>query len=77
MAEHAAQRHTAVPNYVSPALEFFARMGPAEAIVHGGRRYTYAETRAAVLALRALPGSVTDRALRACGMLRDRTRPRR
>jgi len=51
MAEHAAQRHVAVPNYVLPALEFFARMGPAEAIVHGGRRYTYAETRAAVLAM--------------------------
>src|SRR5215470_9450763 len=51
MAEHAAQRHITVPNYVLPALEFFARMGPAEAIVHGARRYTYAETRAAVLAM--------------------------
>lgn len=51
MAEHAAQRHIAASNYVLPALEFFARMGPAEAIVHGGRRYTYAETRAAVLAM--------------------------
>src|SRR5215470_3580726 len=51
MAEHAAQRHIADPNYVLAALGFFARMGPAEAIVHGGRRYTYAETRAAVLAM--------------------------
>src|SRR5215471_18485939 len=51
MAEHAAQRHITVPNYVLAALGFFARMGPAEAIVHGARRYTYAETRAAVLAM--------------------------
>jgi hypothetical protein len=36
MAEHATQRHIAVPNYVPPALEFFARMDPAEAIVQAG-----------------------------------------
>lgn len=51
MSEHAAQRRTTEPNYVLQVLEFFARMGPAEAIVHGERRYTYAETRAAVLAM--------------------------
>ncbi len=51
MSEHAAQRSTTEPNYVLQVLEFFARMGPAEAIVHGERRYTYAETRAAVLAM--------------------------
>jgi len=51
MTEHAAQRRTTEPNYVLPVLDFFARMGSAEAIVHGERRYTYAETRAAVLAM--------------------------
>jgi fatty-acyl-CoA synthase len=51
MTEHAAQRHTTEPNYVLHVLDFFARMGSAEAIVHGERRYTYAETRAAVLAM--------------------------
>jgi fatty-acyl-CoA synthase len=51
MSEHAAQRSTTEPNYVLQVLEFFARMGPAEAIVRGERRYTYAETRAAVLAM--------------------------
>ena len=51
MNEHAAQRRTTEPNYVLQVLDFFARMGPAEAIVHGERRYTYAETRAAVLAM--------------------------
>ncbi len=51
MSEHAAQRRTTEPNYVLRVLDFFARMGPAEAIVHGARRYTYAETRAAVLAM--------------------------
>jgi fatty-acyl-CoA synthase len=53
MTEHAAQRRTTEPNYVLPVLDFFARMGSAEAIVHGERRYTYAETRAAVLAMAA------------------------
>jgi fatty-acyl-CoA synthase len=51
MTEHAAQRRTTEPNYVRHALDFFARMGSAEAIVHGERRYTYSETRAAVLAM--------------------------
>jgi len=51
MTEHAAQRRATEPNYVLLALDFFARMGSAEAIVHGERRYTYAETRAAVLAM--------------------------
>ena len=50
MTEH-AQRRTTEPSYVLPVLDFFARMGSAEAIVHGERRYTYAETRAAVLAM--------------------------
>jgi len=53
MTEHAAQRRTSEPNYVLPVLDFFARMGSADAIVHGERRYTYAETRAAVLAMAA------------------------
>src|SRR5262249_10906877 len=53
MTEHAAQRRTTEPNYVLPVLDFFARMGSAEAIVHGERRYTYAEPRAAVLAMAA------------------------
>jgi fatty-acyl-CoA synthase len=51
MSEHAAQRRSTEPNYVLQVLDFFARMGSAEAIVHGRRRYTYAETRAAVLAM--------------------------
>ena len=51
MTEHAAQRRTTEPNYVLLVLDFFGRMGSAEAIVHGERRYTYAETRAAVLAM--------------------------
>src|SRR5258708_21363747 len=51
MTEHAEQRRTTEPNYVLLVLDFFARMGSAEAIVHGERRYTYAETRAAVLAM--------------------------
>ena len=51
MSEHAAQRSATEPNYVRQVLGFFARMGPAEAIVHGERRYSYAETRAAVLAM--------------------------
>ena len=51
MTEQAEQRRTTEPNYVLQVLEFFARMGSAEAIVHGERRYTYAETRAAVLAM--------------------------
>jgi fatty-acyl-CoA synthase len=51
MTEHTEQRRTTEPNYVLQVLEFFARMGSAEAIVHGERRYTYAETRAAVLAM--------------------------
>src|ERR1051325_1487600 len=51
MSDHAAQRRTAEPSYVVRVLDFFARMGPAEAIVHGQRRYTYTETRAAVLAM--------------------------
>src|SRR5579859_357168 len=51
MSDHAAQRRTAEPSYVVQVLDFFARMGSAEAIVHGERRYTYAETRAAVLAM--------------------------
>jgi fatty-acyl-CoA synthase len=51
MTEHAAQRRIGEPNYVLPVLDFFARMGSAEAIVHGERRYTYSETRAAVLAM--------------------------
>jgi fatty-acyl-CoA synthase len=65
MTEHAAQRRTSEPNYVLPVLDFFARMGSAEAIVHGERRYTYAETRAAVLAMatalisRGIRGDVT------------------
>src|SRR5690242_10304332 len=53
MTEHAAQRRTTEPNYVRYVLDFFARMGSAEAIVHGESRYTYAETRAAVLAMAA------------------------
>lgn len=40
-------------NYVTAALGFFAQMGPAEAIVHEDRRYTYAQVRAAVLAMAA------------------------
>jgi len=51
MSEHAALHRTTEPNYVPHVLEFFARMGPAEAIVQGERRYTYGETRAAVLAM--------------------------
>ena len=61
MTEHAAQRRTSEPNYVLPVLDFFARMGSAEAIVHGERRYTYAETRAAVLAMAA---ALTARGIR-------------
>jgi fatty-acyl-CoA synthase len=61
MSDHAAQRRTAEPNYVTRVLDFFARMGPAEAIVHGERRYTYAETRAAV---RAMATALTARGAR-------------
>src|SRR5258708_15016911 len=51
MSEHAGRRSSTGPNDVSQVLDFLARMGAAEAIVHGERRYTYAETRAAVLAM--------------------------
>jgi len=69
MTEPAAPRRNPGPNYVPQALEFFARMGSAEAIVHGARRYTYAETRAAVLAMataltaRRVRGSMTAAAV--------------
>ena len=51
MTDPGAERRSSELNYVAQALEFFALMGPAEAIVHGNRRYSYAETRAAVLAM--------------------------
>src|SRR5579859_8289799 len=69
MTEPAPPRRNPGPNYVPQALEFFARMGSAEAIVHGARRYTYAETRAAVLAMataltaRRVRGSMTAAAV--------------
>src|SRR5215472_3849463 len=61
MTEHPAQRRISEPSYVLPVLDFFARMGSAEAIVHGERRYTYTETRAAVLAMAA---ALTARGIR-------------
>lgn len=51
MSEQPAERPAAQRNYVDAALAFFAEMGPTEALVHGDRRYTYAEVRAAVLAM--------------------------
>src|SRR6266705_1885625 len=72
MSEHAAQRRTTDPNYVLRVLDFFARMGPAEAIVHGERRYTYAETRAAVLAMAtALTARVTRGGMTAVAVTRN------
>jgi acyl-CoA synthetase (AMP-forming)/AMP-acid ligase II len=65
MADHPGERRTTEPNYVLRALEFFAQMGSAEAIVHGERRLTYTETRAAVLAM--------AHALSACGVRGDMT----
>ncbi len=40
-------------NYVTSALEFFAALGPEEAIVDGDSRFSYADTRAAVLGMAA------------------------
>jgi fatty-acyl-CoA synthase len=72
MSEHAAQRRTTEPNYVLQVLEFFARMGTAEAIVHGERRYSYAETRAAVLAMAtALTGRGVRRGMTAVAVTRN------
>jgi acyl-CoA synthetase (AMP-forming)/AMP-acid ligase II len=50
MSEHPAES-APQPSYVDAALAFFAQMDSAEAIVHEDRRYTYAEVRAAVLAM--------------------------
>jgi acyl-CoA synthetase (AMP-forming)/AMP-acid ligase II len=47
MDGHPAQAN----NYVLQALGFFEQMGPAEAIVHSGRRFSYSQTRANVLAM--------------------------
>jgi hypothetical protein len=69
MSEHAAQRRATEPKYVLRVLDFFTRMGSAEAIVHGEHRYTYTETRAAVLAMataltgRGVRGGMTVAAL--------------
>jgi acyl-CoA synthetase (AMP-forming)/AMP-acid ligase II len=38
-------------NYALKALDFFEQMGPAEAIVHSDRRFTYTEARSSILAL--------------------------
>jgi fatty-acyl-CoA synthase len=51
MSEHLAQQPAPQQNYVATALAFFEEMGPAEAIVYSGRRYSYDEVRAAVLAM--------------------------
>lgn len=48
--EALAPRH---PNYVLRALELFAEYGDREALVGGGRRFTYAELGAAVLDMAA------------------------
>jgi fatty-acyl-CoA synthase len=40
-------------NYVTSALEFFAALGTQEAIVDGDNRFSYADTRAAVLGMAA------------------------
>ncbi len=53
--------HPAPDNYVLKALDFFEQMGPAEAIVHSGRRFTYTQTRASVL---AMAGVLADRGVR-------------
>jgi acyl-CoA synthetase (AMP-forming)/AMP-acid ligase II len=57
MDGHPAQAN----NYVLQALGFFEQMGPAEAIVHSGRRFSYEQTRANVL---AMADALTSRGVR-------------